>query len=106
MAGEVEAFISEQEMSIIGITTTLKRTEDGFEFQGTAEQANGQSLAYGPVNVSEDEAGAAHKDVLDVFEMFQKEMLDHMGASTGRNKTEIVMRLFQPSHFLPKRTMT
>jgi hypothetical protein len=73
-------------MSIIGITTTLKRTEDSFEFQGTVEQANGQTLAYGPVNVSEDEAGAAHKDMLDVFEMFQKEMLDHMRGERGKGE--------------------
>jgi hypothetical protein len=73
-------------MSIVSITTTLKRTEEGFEFQGSAEHSNGQTLAYGPVNVGEDEAGAAHKDMLDVFEMFQKEMLDHMRGARGRGE--------------------
>lgn len=73
-------------MSIISITTTLTRTEEGFEFQGAAEQANGQTLAYGPVNVGVDEAGAAHKDMLDVFEMFQKEMLDNMRGARGKGE--------------------
>jgi hypothetical protein len=73
-------------MSVISITATLKRTKEGFEFQGSAEQANGQMLAYGPVNVSEGEAGAAHKDMLDVFEMFQKEMLDHMRGVRGKGE--------------------
>jgi hypothetical protein len=73
-------------MSILSITTTLRRTAEGFEFQGSAEQANGQTLAYGPVSLGEDEAGAAHKDMLDVFEMFQKEMLDNMRGARGRSE--------------------
>ena len=41
-----------EEMSIVSITTTLKRTAEGFEFRGSAEQANGQTLAYGPVTLA------------------------------------------------------
>jgi hypothetical protein len=46
--------------------------------------ANGQTLAYGPVNEGDDELSAAHKDMLDVFEMFQKEMLNHMRGERGK----------------------